>query len=188
MGVLPPAKLAHVVLRSNNVQPMVDFYQKFLGARIVQQSPMGAFLSYDKEHHRVAIINMPHLSVRAGATNGLEHIAFSYDTLQDLLTAYKQRLELGFKPIWTVNHGPTISFYYQDPDGNKLEQQVDAMNPEEANEFMLTTEFTVNPLGVDINPEDLIARLNAGEEENILLKRPNEGSRDISTVPMAMID
>jgi catechol-2,3-dioxygenase len=186
--VLPPTKLAHVVLRSNNVESMTDFYEKFLGARIAQKGPMGAFLTYDEEHHRIAIINMPHLGPKNGSSNGLEHIAFTYDSLRDLVTAYKQRLELGIKPIWTVNHGPTMSFYYQDPDGNKLEQQVDAMTPKEADAFMVTPEFTANPLGVDVKPEDLIARLEAGDDEKVLLKRPDEGPRDLSTLPAAMVN
>ncbi|KAF2691213.1 Glyoxalase/Bleomycin resistance protein/Dihydroxybiphenyl dioxygenase [Lentithecium fluviatile CBS 122367] len=186
--VLPPAKLAHVVLRSNNYEPMIEFYVKFLGARISQKGPVAAFLTYDEEHHRIAIINMPHLSPRVGSSNGLEHVAFTYNTLGDLVTAYKQRLELGIKPVWTVNHGATMSFYYQDPDGNKLEQQVNTMTPEEADEFMRTEEFTVNPLGVDVDPEELISRLEAGEDEKTLLKRPDEGPRELSTLPLAMIN
>ncbi|KAF2870918.1 Glyoxalase/Bleomycin resistance protein/Dihydroxybiphenyl dioxygenase [Massariosphaeria phaeospora] len=185
--VLPPTKLAHVVLRSNNYEAMVDFYLKFLGAKIQWAGPQMTFLTYDEEHHRIAIINMPHLGPRVASSSGLEHIAFAYDTLSDLLTAYKQRLELGYKPIWTVNHGVTISFYYTDPDGNKLEQQVDLMELEEANEFMSSEQYRANQLGIDVNPEELISRLEAGESQESLLKKPETGPRDLSTLPQAMM-
>jgi catechol-2,3-dioxygenase len=34
------------------------------------------------------------------------------------------------------NHGLTTSLYYRDPDGNKVELQVDNMTMEQADEFM----------------------------------------------------
>jgi hypothetical protein len=37
-----------------------------------------------------------------GSTTGLEHIAFTFDSLKDLCTAYKQRKEHGIIPGWCV--------------------------------------------------------------------------------------
>ena len=31
----------------------------------------------------------------------------------------------GIEPYWCINHGPTTSLYYKDPDGNQIELQVD---------------------------------------------------------------
>ena len=39
----------------------------------------------------------------------IQHVAFTYDSIHDLLKSYHQRKALGFKPLWCVNHGPTMS-------------------------------------------------------------------------------
>lgn len=53
--VKSPSKLAHVVLRTNNFKAMVCLYETFLGAQIIYENDDLAILSYDDEHHRVAI-------------------------------------------------------------------------------------------------------------------------------------
>lgn len=98
--VLPPSKLAHVVLRTNRYEPMKAYYKAFLGAHAVYENDMGSFLAYDEEHHRVAIINAAHLSDKPQDANGLEHFAFSFDSLEDLCLAYKQRKSLDITPGW----------------------------------------------------------------------------------------
>ena len=97
---IPPSKLAHVVLRTSQFEQMKKFYKSFLGAHAVYENEMLAFLSYDDEHHRIALINMPHLKAKDSDTCGLEHIAFTFDSLKDLRTAYKQRKATGIEPGW----------------------------------------------------------------------------------------
>jgi hypothetical protein len=90
------------------------------------------------------------------------------------------------EPYWCINHGPTISLYNRDPDGNNLETQVDCFDtPEEATAYMMSPEFAENPLGVDYDPEEMIKRIESGESWHSLRKRPNIGPRDLSTVPGA---
>ena len=57
--VLSPSVLAHVVLRTGNIEKMLEYYVTFLGGRVVHRDPMIAFLTYDHEHHRIALINIP---------------------------------------------------------------------------------------------------------------------------------
>ena len=120
--VVSPTKLAHVVLRTNQMDKMMDWYTTFLGGRVVHSNPMIGFMTYDDEHHRIAFINMPDMPDKVRHSAGLEHIAFTFDSLADLLTAYRQRLAQPqpIKPVWCVNHGITTSLYYKDPDGNLL--------------------------------------------------------------------
>jgi len=54
-----PAKFAHFVLRTGQLDPMVEWYRTLLNARIVFRDERLCFLSYDDEHHRLALINMP---------------------------------------------------------------------------------------------------------------------------------
>ena len=98
--------------------------------------------------------------------------------MEDLLLAYRQRKAKGISPVWSVNHGPTNSIYYKDPDGNLLETQVDNFeNPDEATKFMMTKEFMENPIGTDIDPEDYIARIKQGEPIANLKRRVEIGPR-----------
>ncbi|KAJ3548969.1 hypothetical protein NM208_g564 [Fusarium decemcellulare] len=182
--VLSPSRLAHIVLRTPNFKAMVGFYKAILGAHAVYENDFLSFLTYDEEHHRIAIAHVPGTSEKIRSSAGLEHIAFTFDTLGDLTLAYKQRKARGIVPIWCVNHGPTTSMYYQDPDGNQLEMQVDNFDTnEEATAFMSSSEYGENPIGVDFDPEDLVRRVERGEDERELKKRPNEGPRGLDSVP-----
>lgn len=68
--------------------------------------------------------------------------------------------------------------YYKDPDGNKIEVQVDNFDTvEETTDFFRTKEFAENPIGVDFDPEDLVQRLRSGEDPKMIMKRPNIGPR-----------
>jgi hypothetical protein len=62
--------------------------------------------------------------------------------------------------------------YYADPDGNQMEFQVDVFaTSEEANTFMRGPINAANPVGVEYDPEEWLARLRAGEPESELLTR-----------------
>lgn len=178
--VKSPSKLAHVVLRTSDLKSMVRYYQDFLGARVIHENEVLSFLSYDDEHHRIAIVQVPGTQPKAPKTCGLEHIAFTFNSLSELLLAYRQRKQKGILPIWPVNHGPTTSIYYRDPDGNEIETQAENFETaDEATEFMKTKAFEENPIGVDIDPEDLIKRLQNGEKEETLTKRAEIGPRGL---------
>jgi len=113
-----------------------------------------------------------------------QHIAFTFDSLEDLFVAYRQRKAKGMVPYWCVNHGMTISLYYKDPDGNVLETQVDVFaENDEADEYMLSPAFARNPIGVDFDPEEFIGRIAAGESRERLTYRPDIGPRGVDTIP-----
>jgi len=179
-----PAKLAHVVLRTKQFQPMVDWYKTVLGAHSSFDVPgVLAFLTYDDEHHRIAIAALPGLGDRPAMVTGLEHIAFTYAELGELVHTYQRLKELGITPYWTINHGPTLSFYYRDPDDNQVELQVDNFaTTEEINEF-LRTEYPTNPIGVEFDPDQLARDYHAGVPESALRKRPDIGPRGLDGAP-----
>ncbi|KUJ12757.1 Glyoxalase/Bleomycin resistance protein/Dihydroxybiphenyl dioxygenase [Mollisia scopiformis] len=182
--VVKPIRLAHIVLKTqpSNFKKMVDFYATFLSATVSYENEYIAFLSYDSEHHRVAILAMPDITPRDPKSAGLLHFAFTFANLNDLALGYLQRKANGITPYWCVNHGPTMSMYYHDPDGNDIETQVDSFETaEKATAFMVSKEFAENPIGVDFVPEDLIKRLEAGESEEKILVRENIGPRGVPT-------
>ena len=177
-STLRPSSLAHIVFRTSDIRAMVDFWMSFLGAERVFESDMIAFLRYDEEHHRVAIIKEDGLKPRTPGTVGLHHVAFTYNSLRGLLQAYKVRATQNIRPTWCVNHGPTTSLYYQDPDGNSIETQVDNFATiDEANDFMRSELFQENPVGTDIDPDELLSRLDQGASDEALKRRVEIGPR-----------
>jgi hypothetical protein len=52
----------------------------------------------------------------------------------------------GIRPFFCVNHGPTTSMYYRDPDGNRVELQIDNFaTAEEGQAWMHSPAFDRNP-------------------------------------------
>ena len=93
--------------------------------------------------------------------------------LGDLLFTYARLREHGISPYWCINHGPTTSLYFKDPDGNRVELQVDNLPTHEAiDRWMRASDFAANPIGVVFDPDDLLARYRAGEALDTLLTRP----------------
>lgn len=183
--IVPPAKLAHFVLRTPKYKELVQWYKTVLDARAAFENEILTFLSYDDEHHRVALINMPDLSAQAEGVAGVHHIAFTYDTLGDLLENYERLKEIGIVPKFVVNHGPTTSLYYEDPDRNQLEFQVENFpSIEESTRFFYSQAFAENPIGVEFDPGDMLQRLRAGESETELKRRPDVGARGLADVKL----
>ncbi|GAY22092.1 MULTISPECIES: VOC family protein [Sphingobium] len=181
--IVPPSKLAHFVLRTSRFAEMVDWYKLVMHATAAYENPGLSFLSYDEEHHRIAIVAVPDLHDQDGSDVGLHHIAFTYDSLHDLLENYQRLKDLGIAPAWAINHGPTTSLYYRDPDGNHLEFQVENfVTVEESTKFFFTEEFNVNPIGVEFDPDMLRQRMLAGEDETELKRRPASGPVGLDAV------
>lgn len=180
-----PAKLAHVVLRTSQFQPMQDWYRQVLAARTIYADGGLAFLTYDDEHHRVALLNAPDLKPQVDGVAGVHHVAFTYATLGDLVVTYERLSALGIVPVYCTNHGPTTSMYYQDPDGNQIELQVDNFDTiEEATAFFYSPDFAENPIGVDFDPATLARRFHAGEGDALIKRRQSVGKRGLDSLPL----
>ena len=173
-----PTKFAHVVYQTRRFDEMVEWYQKVFEAKVVYQNPMLAFLTYDDEHHRFAFANMsvlkPASADSAGRGDvGVNHVAYTYADLGELLETYARLKQAGVTPYWRIHHGITLSFYYRDPDGNRMEFQVDCGTVEEANAYMHGDAFAANPIGIEIDPEALLAQYRDGVPLEQLLALPS---------------
>lgn len=75
--VIPPAKLAHVVLRTRpeSYEQLIQFYKTFLGGRTSFKGDSLTLIAYDDEDHRVAIVKMPGLAPKDPRTCGL-HVCY----------------------------------------------------------------------------------------------------------------
>lgn len=182
-AVISPARLAHVVLRSSQFDVMVDWYKTVLGAKIAFSDGNLAFLHYDEEHHRIAVLNIPGLKRQPNGVAGVHHVAFTYASLSDLVATYERLDQAGIRPVTCINHGPTTSMYYADPDGNQIELQVDNYETvEKAGEFFYSPAFARNPIGVDFEPAELARRFHSGEDEAAIKQRPDSGARGLDSL------
>jgi catechol-2,3-dioxygenase len=162
-GRLSPLKLEHAVLRTMHVQPMVEWYVKVLEAEITFSGPNIAFLNYDELNHRIAFVYRPGTVPRPPNSAGLDHLAFTYADLGELLATYERLKSSGIVPSRAINHGSSTSLYYTDPDGNQIELKVDNFDSvEKQHAWMRSEEFARNPLGTPIDPDDFVARFRAG--------------------------
>ena len=169
---IPPIRLAHFVLRSSHYEETKAWYETVLGAHVVFENPLLCFMTYDEEHHRLAIINTADAPDQAPGAVGVDHIAFTFATLGELLSGFRRLQGEGIEPYWCINHGPTTSFYYRDPDGNQVELQLDNFETAEAlQSWFQSGDFAKNPIGVTFDPEKLIERFEAGDPIEELVKR-----------------
>lgn len=170
--MVAPIKFAHLVLRTSRYEEMVAWWRLLLDAEVRHGNEFLSFLSYDDEHHRIAIVAIPLLETPPPRSTGVEHVAFTFGSLDGLIEKYEQMTSCGHMPYWTINHGMTMSTYYRDPDGNQVELQVDAMDNAEADDFMRSPIFAANPIGIDVDFDDLIRRRRAGASAAELLSYP----------------
>ena len=175
--MVKPAKFAHVVYMTRRYEQMIAWYRDVFEAEIVYENPALAFLTYDDEHHRFAFANLDLLKPDGTSRDdrgeiGVNHVAYTYRSVGDLLDTYARLKRAGITPYWPVHHGTTLSLYYADPDGNRMEFQVDVGTVQEATDLMRTADFAANPVGVMYDPDELLARFERGEDEQSLLAKP----------------
>ena len=177
MPRIRPAKFVHVVYRTRRFDEMIRWYCTVFDAHVQHQSPVLAFMTYDEEHHRVALLNLSIVDPsgdpesKQGAV-GVDHVAYTFNNLSDLTENYAWLKGAGIRPYWCLHHGITVSMYYADPDGNQMEFQVDAYpTVDEANGFMKGPGFDTNPIGVEYNPDELLQKVRSGADAATLLLR-----------------
>jgi catechol 2,3-dioxygenase-like lactoylglutathione lyase family enzyme len=168
-----PSLFAHFVLRTANKRALVAWYCTVLAARTVFENDYISFITYDDEHHRVAFIEKPGLAKAPADAWGLAHVAYAFADLGQLLATYRRLKGQGIVPVRTINHGPTVSMYYEDPDGNSVELQVDAFATKAgAASYFQTDSFARDPIGVLFDADRMLADYAAGVPEADLLRRP----------------
>jgi len=188
--VIAHPKLAHYGLLTANLDAMVEWYSKVLGmavnhrskipfiARIARQGPpfsAFAFVSNDEMDHRIVFFEMSDAAIDPDKRRhtGLQHIAFEYASLDDLLATYVRLKDLGIQMLWAADHGVGTSVYYEDPDRNVVEIFVNNFgSPSKATEYLKAA----NPgRPAQIDPEKLLAAFKTGASAWDLHKRAVAG-------------
>ncbi|QUD87510.1 VOC family protein [Phenylobacterium montanum] len=179
-----PIKFAHVVYMTRRYDEMIAWYRQVFEAEVAHGDPVFTFMTYDDEHHRFAFANLDILRPGAPAEAergeiGVNHVAYTYADVGDLLQTYARLKAAGITPYWPVHHGITLSLYYRDPDGNRMEFQVDCMTAAEANRYMTSEAFAANPAGIEFDPDRLLAQYESGVADEVLLRFPDGAPRPL---------
>jgi len=157
----------HFNLKTTRLQELIDWYAAVVGVEVIFQDETGAWLTNDAANHRIALLCFPDFvdDPERETRTGMHHSAFEFDRFEDLNASYLRLREQGIEPDICIDHGMTLSYYYKDPDGNRVELQVDAFGDWTlSSEWMRTSaDFKANPIGVFVDPARIAGRAAAGE-------------------------
>ena len=110
----------HVGLYAKDPSLTAEFYRDVMGMQIVGGSsadaaPIGAsaFLSSrpEEESHEIALFTNPEI----------RHVAFKVASLAELRSFYQRICARKLPVKMAANHGASLAFYFDDPDGNMIE-------------------------------------------------------------------
>jgi catechol-2,3-dioxygenase len=108
---LGPVKFEHAVLRTTELGPMLDWYLTVLQAEVTFANASIAFLSYDEQNHRVALVARPGTVPRQPNSAGLDHLAFAYADEGELVATYERLKGESIAPSRSIDHGSSTSLY-----------------------------------------------------------------------------
>jgi catechol-2,3-dioxygenase len=177
--MVAPSKFAHVVYNTHRFAEMIDWYAVVFEAWVQHRDERLCFMAYDDEHHRFAFVNLgpvedTHETRRPGSEVGVNHVAYTWASLDEFVELYERLASNGIVPEWSVRHGPTLSMYYADPDGNRMEFQLDLLPVDAANAFMAGAAFAANPIGEEFDPVVVVERFRRGESVGDLVARSDQ--------------
>lgn len=177
----------HTTFGTLKLEEMVKFYEEVAGLEPVYHSDEGAWLTNDAANHRIALLALPGLKVPEdkGHTIGLHHTAFEYGDFDQWLDNYERLAAIDIRPFLNLDHGMTMSMYYQDPEGNGVEIQVDAFGSwSSSKEWMWASEeFGSNPIGAHFEPEKLVAARASGLGFEEIHRRTRAGEYLPAVIP-----
>ena len=115
-------QLSHFELYVQDVAKMSAFYTRHLGFVVTDRGEgkeRMVFLSRNPNEHHQLVLNprQTHQTIESP----LDHISFRVASLSALRGYYLSLVSTPQVSLQTVSHGSTWSFYFRDPEGNRLE-------------------------------------------------------------------
>jgi catechol 2,3-dioxygenase len=179
-------RLQHLGMTTGNIDAMLSWYRTVLGMDLVHRTDSAvsgenapvlraAWVTNDEQNHRLAFVELPGLVTdpEKGHHQRLQHFAFEYGTLDELLWTYARLKGNGIVPVLCTDAGAQTAFYYLDPDHNSVELNVDNYgNGWTSGEHLRhSPEFAKNPMGHYVDPDKLLAARKAGASPSQLSER-----------------
>ncbi len=172
--------LHHYGVVTANIEAMVEWYAKVVGFEVTAaaQSPIpSAYVTNDDVHHRGGFFAAPlsHGELPVPRV-GVNHVAFEYDGIDDLLTSWTRLRSIGIEPLVMTCHGTHYAFYYKDPDKNTVELLADAFGDRARSlQYIKRDVYIANPMGPAVDPARLIEAREAGMSLDELRERTMAG-------------
>ncbi|MGA0608364.1 VOC family protein [Phenylobacterium sp. VNQ135] len=179
---LVPLRISEVVLKTQRFEEMKGWYTRVVGvAPFFERTPppgqdlsgLGrasdrriAFIRLHLDHPYAQVLGLfevPEVTGEPKIEPGLDHMQLRNASLAELVRRFELLKALGQHPFRTANHGPGTSFYYKDPDGNRVELSASNFDTEaEYLAYFQSESYRRNPSGIEIDVEDFVARFRAG--------------------------
>jgi catechol-2,3-dioxygenase len=180
----------HLNLKTTRLQELIDWYTTVVGAEVTFQDASGAWLTNDAANHRIALLAFPGFvdDPDKDTRTGMHHSAFEYERFEDLNASYVRLRREGIEPEICLDHGMTLSYYYKDPDGNRVELQIDVFGDwATSKQWMRTSpDFEANPIGVFVDPAKVAAVSLEGELLSDIHRRAMAGELAPETPPVEL--
>ena len=172
--------LHHVNIKTSRLDEMIKWYGLVVGTQVQFRYETGAWTTNDGANHRIAFLAAPGLSDDADKVrhNGMHHCAFEYGSFVELMSTYDRLRQSGVEPVFSLDHGMTMSLYYKDPDGNFVELQSDNFSGWKlSGEYMRESpQFAANPIGVFFDPARVYETFKSGTDFETLEKAVYAGA------------
>jgi catechol 2,3-dioxygenase len=125
MTIVPKPRLRHLGLYTGDMDAMVAFYTDVMGLTVTDRGTFGdppsriVFMSSDPgEHHEFVLIDAP---ADQDAAAFAQQISFLLGSLDEQRALYERVVASGCDVDRMVTHGNAWSFYFNDPEGNRIE-------------------------------------------------------------------
>jgi catechol 2,3-dioxygenase len=173
--VLKPT-LHHYGTMTADIDAMVEWYARVVGFEVVAAatSPIAsAYVTNDDVHHRGGFFTAPNLATDLPRPRrGYGHVAFEYDTVDDLLESWERLKEEGIEPLVMTCHGTHWAFYYKDPDENVVELLADTYGDRKKSlAYIKRPEYIADPMGPRVDPALMIEARKQGASLDELRER-----------------
>jgi catechol 2,3-dioxygenase-like lactoylglutathione lyase family enzyme len=126
-GVVKPQKLAHVVRRTSRFDELVDWYCTVLGAEVVHPTACSRFLTYDDEHHRIAIATIPGSRNSRHGGGHRPHRVHVRRSRRPASDTYRRLKAEGIEPSGASTTGRRVLDVLQGSGRQRVELPVDTM-------------------------------------------------------------
>jgi catechol 2,3-dioxygenase-like lactoylglutathione lyase family enzyme len=107
----------HVGLSARDPAALAEFYRDVLGLQVVpvDTATLGAFAFLSSRPAEVPV------DLALFANPAYQHTAFEVRSLADLRALHQRVLGRGVPVKMALNHGVSLSFYFDDPEGHQIE-------------------------------------------------------------------